>query len=141
MGRHRILAITLSLLLMSAVGLQGANRKHPDSNTVEDEQSQKTKEIADRIFYREAKFIQDLKSYTPMAETYVQDFKGDEELGQVPSGDKYFIGRLIMKNGIEDLSFQNHWKSSSRFILERLNSFYKMNYVALGFMQMVYIPG
>jgi hypothetical protein len=126
---------------MSAVGLQAANRKHPDSNTVEDEQSQKTKEIADRIFYREAKFIQDLKSYTPMAETYVQDFKGDEELGQVPSGDKYFIGRLIMKNGIEDLSFQNHWKSSSRFILERLNSFYKMNYVALGFMQMVYIPG
>ena len=141
MGRHRVQAIALSLLLLSAVGLQAANRKHPDSNTVQDGQaSEKSKEITDRIFYREAKFIQDLKSYSPMAETYIQEFNRDEELGQVPSSDKYFIGRLVMKNGIENLSFQNQ-KSSSRFILEKLNSFYKMNYVALGFMQMVYIPG
>jgi Zn-dependent protease with chaperone function len=141
MGRHRVQAIALSLFLLSAVGLQAANRKHADSNTVQDGQaSEKSKEIADRIFYREAKFIQDLKSYTPMAETYIQEFNRDEELGQVPSSDKYFIGRLVMKNGIENLSFQNQ-KSSSHFILEKLNSFYKMNYVALGFMQMVYIPG
>ena len=140
MGRHRVQAIALSLLL-SAVGLQAANRKHPDSNTVQDGQaSEKSKEITNRIFYREAKFIQDLKSYSPMAETYIQEFNRDEELGQVPSSDKYFIGRLVMKNGIENLSFQNQ-RSSSRFILEKLNSFYKMNYVALGFMQMVYIPG
>lgn len=141
MGRHRVQAIALSLLLLSTVGLQAAKRKHPDSNTVQDEQaSEKSKEITDRVFYREAKFIQDLRSYTPMAETYIQEFNRDEELGQVPSSDKYFIGRLVMKNGIENLSFQNQ-KSSSRFILEKLNSFYKMNYVALGFMQMVYIPG
>jgi Zn-dependent protease with chaperone function len=141
MRRHRVQAIALSLLLSSAVGLQAANRKHPDSNTVQDGQaSEKSKEIAGRIFSREAKFIQDLKSYTPMAETYIQEFNRDQELGQVPSSDKYFIGRLVMKNGIENLSFQNQ-KSSSRFILEKLNSFYKMNYVALGFMQMVYIPG
>ena len=142
MGRHRVQAITLSLLMLSAVGLQAANRKHPDSTTIQDGQaSEKSKEMAARIFYREAKFIQDLRSYTPMAETYIQEFNRDEELGQVPSSDKYFIGRLIMKNGIENLSFQNQSKSSPHFILEKLNGFYKMNYVALGFMQMVYIPG
>ena len=140
MDRHRMHAIALTLLLLSAVGLQAANRKHPDSNMVEDRQSEKTKAITDRIFYREAQFIQDLKSYTPMTETYIQDFKGDRELGQVPSSDKYFIGRLTMKNGIENVSFQNRPKSS-HFLLEKLNSFYKMNYVALGFMQMVYIAG
>ena len=140
MDRHRMHAIALTFLLLSAVGLQAANRKHRDSNMVEDRQSEKTKAIADRIFYREAQFIQDLKSYTPMTETYIQDFKGDQELGQVPSSDKYFIGRLIMKNGIENVSFQNRTKSS-HFLLEKLNSFYKMNYVALGFMQMVYIGG
>ena len=140
MDRHRMHAIALTFLLLSAVGLQAANRKHRDSNMVEDRQSEKTKAIADRIFYREAQFIQNLKSYTPMTETYIQDFKGDQELGQVPSSDKYFIGRLIMKNGIENVSFQNRTKSS-HFLLEKLNSFYKMNYVALGFMQMVYIGG
>lgn len=141
MDRHRMHAIALSLLLLTAVGVQAANRKHPDSTTAEDRQSDKSKEMADRIFYREAKFNQDLKSYTPMAETYIQDFKGDQELGQVPSSDKYFIGRLVMKNGIENVSFQNRSKSSPHFILEKLDSFYKMNYVALGFMQMVYIAG
>jgi hypothetical protein len=142
MGKHRMQAIALSLLLLSAAGLQAANHKHTDSTTVQDQQaSEKSKQIADRIFYREAKFIQDLKSYSPMAETYIQDFKGDQELGQVPTSDKYFIGRLMMKNGIENLSFQNSPKSTSKFILEKLNSFYKMNYVALGFMQMIYIPG
>ncbi len=130
------------VLVLSAVGLQAGNKKHTDSTTVEDRQaSEKTKEVADRIFYREAKFVQDLKSYSPMAETYIQNFKGDEELGQVPTSDKYFIGRLMMKNGVENLSYQNNPKSPSKFILEKLNNFYKMNYVALGFMQMVYVPG
>src|SRR5579864_2186994 len=142
MGRHRVQAITLSLLMLFAVELQAASRKHPDSTTIQDGQaSEKSKEMAARIFYREAKFVQDLESYTPMAETYIQEFNRDEELGQVPSSDKYFIGRLLMKNGIENLSFQNQPKSSPHFILEKLNSFYKMNYVALGFMEMVYIPG
>lgn len=141
MGSYRTYVPALSILLLTAVGLQAANRKHLDSTTVEDRQSDKSKEIADHIFYREAKFIQDLKSYTPMAETYIQDFKGDQELGQVPTSDKYFIGRLVMKNGIENLSFQKRPEPSSHFILEKLNSFYKMNYVALGFMQLVYIAG
>ena len=61
MGTHRMQAIALSLLLLSAVGLQAANHKRTDSTTVQDPQaSQKTKEMADRIFYREAKFVQDL---------------------------------------------------------------------------------
>jgi len=142
MGKYRMQAIALSILLLSAAGLQAANHKRTDSTTVQDGQaSEKTKEMAARIFYREAKFVQDLKSYSPMAETYIQNFKGDQELGQVPTSDKYFIGRLMMKNGVENLSYQNNAKSPSKFILEKLNNFYKMNYVALGFMQMVYIPG
>lgn len=136
--RYRVKTIALALLFVSAVGLRAADK---NSNMTQDRQaSAKDKEIADRIFYREAKFVQDLKTYTPMAETYIQNFKGDAELGQVPSSDKYFIGRMIMKNGVEDLSFQKNTKSSN-FILEKLNSFYKMNYVASGFMQMVYISG
>lgn len=141
MRRYCVQGITLALLLVSAAGLRASDGSQPDSKVVEERQaSGKAKEIADRIFYREAKFIQDLKSFSPMVETYIQNFKGDEELGQVPSSDKYFIGRMLMKNGIENLSFEKNAKSPG-FILEKLNSFYKMNYVASGFMQMVYISG
>jgi hypothetical protein len=142
MGRHRLQAITISLLLLCASRLGASDHKKFESTQVQDgATAQKTKEMADRIFYREAKFYEELKKYTPMAETYIQNFKGDEQLGQVPTSDKYFIGRLVMKNGIENVSFQNNPKSTGHFLLDKLNSFYKMNYVALGFMQMVYIAG
>lgn len=154
MKRHGLKAIPLALLLLSAMGLWAADdtppSSNPNSNSNSDAASSKAtpepaaaraSEMADRIFYREAKFVEDLKTFTPMAETYIQNFKGDDQLGQVPSSDKYFIGRLIMKNGIEDLSFQKKNKSMQTLVLEKLNGFFKMNYVALGFMQMVYIPG
>jgi Peptidase family M48 len=102
--------------------------------------SDKADQIADRIFYREAKFVEDLKPYTPMVETYIQNFKSDEQLGQVPGSDKYFLGRMILKNGIEGVSFQATTRSVPSLILQKLDGFYKMNYVASGFMQMVYVP-
>ena len=147
MGRHCMYADHAGALTLdaAAVRCRGCGPRtilQPNSNAAQDRQaSAKANEIADRIFYREAKFVQDLKPYTPMVETYIQNFKGDEELGQVPSSDKYFIGRLIMKKGMKDLSFQKNSKSFPSLILEKLDSFYKMNYVALGFMQMVYISG
>jgi hypothetical protein len=141
MGSLRIHAFLMTLLLLCATGLSASDGA-PDSKTVPDQQtSAKAQEIADRIFYREAKFVGDLKAFSPIVETYIQNFKGDVELGQVPSSDKYFIGRMTMKNGVEDISFQRKSKSPRSLILEKLDSFYKMNYVAQGFMQMVYIPG
>ena len=131
-------AMVITALLLSVVGVGAADdSQRRSSEGVEEAQKAKTDEIADRIFYREAKFVQDLKPFTPMVETYIQNMKGDEELGQVPSSDKYFIGRLVMKNGIENVSFQKN----SNSILQKLDGFYKMNYDASGFMQMVYIPG
>lgn len=140
MGSLRTHALILTLLFLGAASLSAADG--PDAKAMQDPQaSPKAQEVADRIFYREAKFVGDIKPYTPMVETYIQNFKGDVELGQVPSSDKYFIGRMVMKNGVEDVSFQRKPKSTRTLILEKLDSFYKMNYVAQGFMQMVYIPG
>ena len=134
-GMH---VIVMTALLFSVVGVRAADDSQLRNSEAADEaEKAKTNEIADQIFYREAKFVQDLKPLTPMVETYIQDMKGNEELGHVPSSDKYFIGRLVMKKGIENVSFQ---KNSSS-ILQKLDSFYKMNYDAAGFMQMIYIPG
>jgi hypothetical protein len=149
MSRHcvHIQKIALALLLFCALFLApclwASDDVPPNSNSsaMPEHQAPNSNEMADRIFYREAKFVQDMKSYTPMVETYIQDYKSDDQLGQVPTGDKYFIGRLIMNKGLEDLSFQKNTTSTRSRFLEKLNGFYKMNYVALGFMQMVYIYG
>jgi len=137
MGRYHTQVIALAVLLCAGSVLAAAKSKH--SKEVQAEQTTNN-ETADRIFWRENKTIGDLKAYTPMVETYIQNFKGDQELGQVPNSDKYFIGRLVMKKGLENVSFQKDTRSLPSRILEKLDGFYKMNYVALGFMQMVYIP-
>lgn len=135
MRSFRLNTIVFTVLILSATGLFAKDHSQPKAET---EQKKQADAVADRIFYREAKLVEDMKPYTPMVETYIQNFRPDEALGQVPSSDRYFLGRLVMNNGIEDVSFQ---RASSPNILQKLDSFYKMNYVALGFMQMVYIPG
>jgi Peptidase family M48 len=139
MSSYRRQVLTLGILILAASTVWAAKKHNsspaPTGQPVSDD-------TAARIFWRENKFIGDLKAYTPMVETYIQQFKRDAELGQVPTTDKYLLGRLVMKNGIEDISFQQQGnKSLASAILEKLNGFYKMNYVELGFMQMVYLPG
>ena len=139
--RHRTPVIAFIILLSSAAWVRGADRPQPQPTApAAPLVPGQPADIADRIFYREAKFVQDLQAYTPIVETYIQNYKNDNELGRVPSSDKYFLGRLVMKNGIQDVSFQKGTKSGHTSILDKLDGFYKMNYVASGFMQMVYVP-
>lgn len=139
MGCLRLNAIVFTILIFSATGLFARDHSQRKAMTAEEkEAAAKADAIADRIFYREAKLVEDMKPYTPMVETYIQNYRPDDVLGKVPSSDSYFLGRLVMKNGVEDVSFQ---RASSPNILQKLDSFYQMKYVPLGFMQMVYIPG
>jgi len=140
MSSSRAQAILWAFVLFVAAVLWASDDSKPAQAAQDEASSQKANEVADRIFYREAKFVQDLKAYTPMVETYVQNFKSDDDLGKVPSSDRYFLGRLILKKGIQDVAFERNGKESPSIILQKLDGFYKMNYVALGFMQMVYIP-
>jgi hypothetical protein len=140
MSSSRAQAILWAFVLFVAAVLWASDDSKPAPAAQDEASSQKANEVADRIFYREAKFVQDLKAYTPMVETYVQNFKSDDDLGKVPSSDRYFLGRLILKKGIQDVAFERNGKESPSIILQKLDGFYKMNYVALGFMQMVYIP-
>ncbi len=62
-------------------------------------------QVISRINQRETQFAQSMRNYTPMVETYIQDMKPDAELGEVPSGDTYFLGRLDLSRGFTTASF------------------------------------
>ena len=42
-----------------------------------------------------------LKPYSPLVETYIQNLRGDKDLGTVPAGDKYFLGRAVLAKGVD----------------------------------------
>ena len=84
-----------------------------------------------RINLREMQFAQNMQSYSPMVETYLQDQKPDAELGEVPSGDTYFLGRLNMSHGVTTTASLVHDHNSG---LHRLfGSLTAMKYNPTGF--------
>src|SRR5580704_10724323 len=53
-------------------------------------------QVVDRFIEREHALMKALSNRTPVVETYLQDLTADPQLGPVPSGDHYFLGRMDM---------------------------------------------
>jgi peptidase M48-like protein len=138
--RFVVSKISILLLLVVVVTAAMAESKKDKQKDLQQQQAQ-VDPNADKIFYQEAKMVENMHKFTPLVETYIQNMKPDDELGSVPASDKYFLGRLILnEKGINDAKFIDRNKQGffSR-VLDRLNSFYKMNYVPQGFMQLVFL--
>src|ERR1700689_2004275 len=58
-------------------------------------------QVVDRIISQEQAEMNALKPFTPLVETYIQNLRGDSNLGNVPAGDRYFMGRAILAKGVE----------------------------------------
>ena len=95
-------------------------------------------QVVDRIMEREHFFVAQMRHAHPLAETYIQNLKGDKELGTVPNGDHYFLGRLDMSEGTADRTFIQQSGFGHR-MLTSLTSIYSMHFLPLGFAQMVMI--
>ena len=131
-----VAAVLLMLLLAMTASAKSKQEPKPDALTP---QQKETAAIADKVFYQEARLVEAMHKYTPMVETYIQNLKPDQELGAVPVSDSYFIGRLELdKRGLSNTSYVDKKGNGlvSR-ILDRLTDFYRMDYLPLGFMQLL----
>ena len=93
-------------------------------------------QVVDRIVEREHFFVAQMRHMHPLVETYIQNMKADKEMGAVPVGDHYFLGRLDMSNGTEDRAFTARPGFGHRMI-SSLTGLYSMHFLPLGFAQMV----
>lgn len=91
-------------------------------------------EVVDKIVAQERAEVQLLRQYTPLVETYIQYLRADNEVGSVPHGDKYFLGRADFSKGLELESLGVNHK-----LLGGLKEFFSMEFVPLGFLQMIYV--
>jgi len=58
-------------------------------------------EVVDEIVKQEQREVQLLRQYSPLVETYIQYIRPDEHFGDVPDGDRYFLGRAVLAKGLE----------------------------------------
>jgi hypothetical protein len=93
-------------------------------------------QVIDRVVEREHFFVAQMRHMHPLIETYIQNMKPDKEMGTIPVGDHYFLGRLDMSNGTDDRSFVGR-PGFGRRMLNSLTSVYSMHFLPLGFAQMV----
>jgi hypothetical protein len=95
-------------------------------------------QVLDKVVGREHFFTAQMHHLHPLVETYIQNLKGDKELGMVPVNDQYFLGRIDLSNGTEDRSFMGQPGFKSR-VFAKLTSLYAMRFLPLGFAQMVIV--
>jgi hypothetical protein len=127
----RILKIVLVILALSALPLRAAAQ-----------QNSALEQVVDRIISQEQAEMNSLRPFSPMVETYIQNLKGDKDLGAVPDGDRYFMGRAVLAKGVElePLTEENNSGGKRKF-LGGLGSVFSlsMEYLPRGFLQMIYI--
>jgi Peptidase family M48 len=93
-------------------------------------------DVIDHVVEREHLFMAQMRHMHPMIETYLQDLKSDSSGNTTPIKDQYFLGRLDMTDGPEDVSFVGQPGFGHR-ILTKLTGVYSLQFLPMGFAQMV----
>src|SRR5271165_2281632 len=97
-------------------------------------------QVIDRFVTNEQKLYGQMRNYSPLVETYIQNLKPDKDLGMVPAGDKYFLGRANFTKGV-NLVPLNDTSSKGRKVVGSVGNFFSfaMQFLPDGFLQMIFI--
>jgi hypothetical protein len=95
-------------------------------------------EVVDRIVTQEKAEMQMLRQYSPLVETYIQMLRPDAKLGPVPAGDKYFLGKAQLANGVDLEPFAGD-AGAVRRRLAGLGNIFGVEFLPRGFLQMIYL--
>ena len=98
-------------------------------------------EVVDKIVRQEQAEVQLLRQYSPLVETYIQNIRPDKQLGAVPDGDKYFLGRAELAKGVElePLDRVERDAGLKHKVFGGWASFFSTEFVPRGFLQMIYL--
>ena len=99
--------------------------------------------MIDKVIAREHSFIDNVKQYHPLAETYIQNMQEDKEHNVRPVADTYFLGRLDLRESTNEDVFQKDKPGAvhrflSPFEMLGKNTFTR-HYVPAGFANMAIV--
>jgi hypothetical protein len=131
----RKLAVAILVLVLSGMGSKAAAaapRPADQPRTVE--------EAIDRVIVNENHLNQEIRKFSPLVETYIQNLKPDKDLGFTPAGDKYFLGRADFSKGVNLVSLTDA-DTKGKKLFSGIGNFFSfaMQYLPDGFLQMIFI--
>lgn len=95
-------------------------------------------EIINKVVAQERAEVQLLRQYSPLVETYIQYFRFDPQFdAPVPDGDKYFLGRAKLADGVRLDPIEVHIGVQTKFS-EGWREFVNNGFAPPGFLQMIY---
>jgi hypothetical protein len=118
------------LLLVSATAGVAAENPKPSSALSFDQ-------TVDRVVERERGFVVTMKRMHPLAETYIQNLREDNDHDVEPVSDQYFLGRLDLNNGVRDATFQGQSEGFLHHALNPFSAALEYKFLPQGFAQMV----
>jgi len=130
------------VLVLAACGTAGLGADDDQSKKIAmlPEQPRTMEQVIDRVTNNENHLYGKMKEYSPLVETYIQNLKGDKELGAVPAGDKYFLGKADFSKGVGLVSISDTNSKGKKLFVGIGNFFsFAMQYLPDGFLQMVFI--
>ena len=95
-------ALILSPLILFTSSLAAAPGRAQDNPAPAPAQT--FNEAIDRAIASERGLYEKLKDRQPVVETYLQEMKGDSDLGTAPEKDFYFLGKMNLLTGVADAS-------------------------------------
>jgi peptidase M48-like protein len=131
----RKVATTIFALFLGGLGSVAAAAEPKPAD-----QARTMADVIDRVITNENRSIQQIRQYSPLVETYIQNQKPDRDLGSVPAGDKYFLGRADFSKGVELVSLTDV-NTKGRKIFGAIGNFFSFSaeFIPGGFLQMIFI--
>src|SRR5467141_3278785 len=136
-GREKMrkVATIIFVLILSGLGTLTATAAPKPAD-----QARTMSDVIDRVITNENRASQQIRQYSPLVETYIQNLKPDKELGYVPAGDKYFLGRADFSKGVTLVSLTDT-SGKGKKIFGSIGNFFAfaLQFVPDGFLQMIFI--
>jgi len=131
----RKVATAIFVLILSGMGAWAATAAASPAD-----QARTMSDVIDRVITNENRASQQIKQYSPLVETYIQNLKPDKELGYAPAGDKYFLGRADFSKGVSLVSLTST-NGKGKKIFGSIGNFFSfaLQFVPDGFLQMIFI--
>jgi hypothetical protein len=132
----RKLATTILGLILSGLGAVVAEATPKPA----DQQPRTMEDVIDRVITNENRAVQQIRQYSPLVETYIQNLKPDKDLGYAPAGDKYFLGRADFSKGVSLISLTDT-NTKGKKIFGSIGNFFSfaLQFVPDGFLQMIFL--